>query len=59
MPVKLDDDKIKYVICEKENGTPNATIAESMKISPRHVTTSLGQVQEYRLAANDQQWRPA
>ena len=37
MPVKLDDDKIKYVIREKEKGTPNATIAESMKISPRHV----------------------
>ena len=33
MPVKLDDDKIKYVIREKEKWTPNATIAESMKIS--------------------------
>ena len=31
MPVKLDDDKIKYVIREKEKGTLNATIAESMK----------------------------
>ena len=29
MPVKLDDDKIKYVIREKEKGTLNATIAES------------------------------
>ncbi len=37
MPVKLDDDKIKYVIREKEKGTLNATIAESMKISSRHV----------------------
>lgn len=37
MPAKLNDDKIKYVIREKEKGTTNATIAESMKISPRHV----------------------
>ncbi len=37
MPVKLDDDKIKYVIREKEKGTLNATIAESMRISSRHV----------------------
>ena len=37
MPVKLNDDKIKYVIREKKKVTPNTTIAESMKISPRHV----------------------
>ena len=37
MPAKLDDDKTKYVIHEKEKATPNATIAESIKISPRHM----------------------
>ena len=37
MPVKLDDDKIKYVIREKEKGTPNAMMVESMKISSLHV----------------------
>ena len=37
MLVKLNDDKIKYVIREKKKGTPNATIAENMEISPRHV----------------------
>ena len=37
MPVKLNDDKIKYVIREKKKGISNATIAENMKISPRHV----------------------
>ena len=37
MRAKLDDDKIKYIIREKEKGTPNATIAESMDVSARHV----------------------
>lgn len=36
MRAKLDDDKIKYIICE-EKGTPNAAIAESMDIGARHV----------------------
>ena len=36
MQVKLDDNKIKYIIREKK-GTPISTIAESMDISTRHV----------------------
>ena len=37
MRAKLDDGKIKYIIREKEKGTPNSTIAENMKVSARHV----------------------
>ena len=37
MRVKMDDNKIKYIIHEKGKGTPNATIAESMDVSARHV----------------------
>ena len=37
MRAKLDYDKIKYIIREKEKGTPNAAIAESMDVSARHV----------------------
>ena len=37
MQVKLDDDKIKYIIREKKKGIPNSTIAESMNVSTRHV----------------------
>ena len=58
MPVKLNDDKIKYVIREKKKGTPNATIAENMEISPRHVRRIWAKYREYRLAADDQPGRP-
>ena len=36
MEVKLDSDKIKYIICEKK-GILNSTIIESMNISIRYV----------------------
>lgn len=37
MQVKLDDNKIKYIIREKKKGTPNIIIAKNMGISTRHV----------------------
>ena len=37
MRVKLDYNKIKYIIRKKVKGIPNATIAESMDVSARHV----------------------
>lgn len=37
MRAKLDDGKTKYVIREKEKGTPSTEMAESMGVSARHV----------------------
>ena len=37
MQTKLDDNKIKYIIREKEKGTSSAVIAKSMGVSARHV----------------------
>ena len=59
MRAKLDDGKIKYIIREKEKGTPNSTIAENMKVSARHVRRLWARYRNTRLAANNRQGRPA
>ncbi len=37
MQVKLDNDKIKYIIREKKKDTLNSTMADSMNVRTRHV----------------------
>ena len=38
MPVKMDDDKIRYIIHKKKNETANAAIERNAKINVRHMT---------------------
>ena len=37
MPVKMDDDKIRYIIHKKKNETVNAVIERNTKINARHM----------------------
>ena len=52
MPVKMDDDKIRYIINKKKNEIVNAAIERNAKINVRHMTP-LDLVPEYLFTAYD------
>ena len=52
MPVKMDDNKIRYIIHKKKNRTVNAVIERNTKINARHMM-SPDLVPEYLFTAYD------